>query len=193
MKSPPKRMPPDARLAEQGGMSDETVRTRTGRDWKEWVRLLDAIGAASMPHREIARSVHESYGIPGWWAQTVTVGYERIRGLREIGQRRDSGRFDANKSKTFNVPVGRLYRALAVKRTRERWLPGVEIRIRTSIADRSLRLTWPDNTAVHACFTAKGPQKSLVAIQHVGLSDRKELTARKEYWTSRLKALEGIF
>jgi len=193
MKSPRKAMPPDARLAERAGMSDEAVRMRTGRDWKEWVRLLDAIGAVSMPHRGIASRVHESYGIPGWWAQAVTVGYERIRGLREIGQRRDSGRFDANRSKTFKVPVGRLYRAFAVKRTRERWLPGVEIRIRKSIPDKSLRISWPDKTAVHADFTAKGPRKSQVAVQHVGLSDRKELIARKEYWTARLKALEGIF
>lgn len=160
MKSQRKAMPPDARLAELAGMSDEAVRMRTGRDWKEWVRLLDAIGAVSMPHREIVGRVHESHGIPGWWVQAVTVGYERIRDVREIGQRRDSGRFDANKSKTFNVPVGRLYRAFAVKRTRERWLPGVEIRIRTSIPDKSLRISWPDRTAVHAYFTARGPRKS---------------------------------
>lgn len=60
MKSPRKTMPPDARLAELAGMSDETVPMKTGRDRREWVRLLDAIGAVSMPHREIASRVHES-------------------------------------------------------------------------------------------------------------------------------------
>jgi hypothetical protein len=41
-----------------------------------------------MTHRDIAFEVHEKFGAGDWWAQTVTVGHERIRGLRAIGQRR---------------------------------------------------------------------------------------------------------
>lgn len=70
------------------GMSDATIEKRTGRDWRGWVETLDAAGAAAWPHGEIAAHVHEKLGIPGWWSQTVAVGYERIKGLREIGQRR---------------------------------------------------------------------------------------------------------
>ena len=44
-----------------------------------------------MPHKEIARYVREKFAVSGWWAQTITVGYERIRGLREKGQRRSGG------------------------------------------------------------------------------------------------------
>src|SRR6185503_14156858 len=127
------------------------------------------IGALSMSHTEIARRVHEDYGVSGWWSQSVTVAYERIRGLREIGQRLGSGTFDANKSKTFAAPVSRLYRAFAHKATRERWLPGVPIKIRTSIRNKSMRITWLDGTSVHVYFTVKGPRKSQLAVQHVGL------------------------
>ena len=128
-------------MAALAGMSDEAVRAKTGRTWSQWVRALDDVDAATMPHREIARHVRENYeGVSGWWAQTVAVGYERIRGLREIGQRRGGG-YDANKSKTFAVPVSRLYRAFSVKRTRERWLADVELRIRTSTVDKSMRIT----------------------------------------------------
>ena len=183
--------PPDARLAELGGMSDEAVRAKTGRTWKQWVRELDAMDAISMPHREIARRVHDSYEISGWWSQMVTVGYERIRGVREIGQRLDRT-FEASKSKTFPAPVSRLYRAFAGKADRERWLPGVEIEIRTSVRDKSMRITWPDGTSVHAYFVAKGPRKSQLSIQHVGLADRQDAAARKAYWAERLAALEGI-
>ena len=176
-------------------MSDEAVRAKTGRTWKQWVRELDAIDAISMPHRDIARRVHESFDIPGWWAQMVTVGYERIRGLREIGQRRgghSDRTFEASKSKTFGVPVSRLYRAFADKATRERWLPEVEMKIRTSIRDKSMRITWPDGTSVHAYFVAKGPDKSQLALQHVGLPDRLEVTARKAYWAERLETLKDL-
>jgi hypothetical protein len=185
-------LPPDARLAELAGMSNEKIRERTGRSWKEWVGELDAIGALSMRHRDIAQRLHDEFGVGDWWSQTVTVGYERIRGLREIGQRLGTGTFDANKSKTFAAPVSRLYRAFAHEATRERWLPGETIRIRTAIRNKSMRITWTDGTSVHAYFLAKGEKKSQLAIQHVGLSDREAVAASKAYWSKRLEALAGV-
>jgi hypothetical protein len=53
------------------------------------VHALDYLGAKEMSHREIAALVSKKYKIDGWWSQTVTVGYERINGLRARGQRRD--------------------------------------------------------------------------------------------------------
>ena len=68
------------------GMSDSAISGKTGRDWAGWVRLLDGLGAHAWPHRRIAETVHAEYGVREWWTQAVTVGYERIKGLREIGQ-----------------------------------------------------------------------------------------------------------
>ena len=70
--SPSAGPPPDC--AGLAGMSDKAVREKTGRTWPEWVAVLDRRGAATMPHPEIARIIHEDCGLPGWWAQTVTVG-----------------------------------------------------------------------------------------------------------------------
>ena len=81
---------PEPNYAELAGMSDAAVKKATGRDWREWVAILDAEKSAEKPHRDIARYV-ASLGTPDWWSQTVTVGYERIRGLRAIGQRRGGG------------------------------------------------------------------------------------------------------
>ncbi len=182
-----KSSPRLAEYAAIAGMSEEAVRAKTGRTWKQWVRQLDAIGAVRMPHREIAKHL-KSTEISGWWSQMVTVGYERIRGLREVSQRSD-GQFQASKSKTFAVPISRLYRSFSVKRTRGRWLPDVDLTIRTSTVDKSMRMTWPDGTSVHAYFTAKGPQKSQVAIQHTGLARKQDVTSRKEFWAKRFAAL----
>ena len=66
-----------------------------------------------------------------WWTQTVTVGYERIKGLRAIGQRRDGG-YEANKSKTFAAPAPVVFRAFAHARVRRTWLPGVTVKVRKS-------------------------------------------------------------
>ncbi|MCP3979595.1 MAG: hypothetical protein GY716_09735 [bacterium] len=186
-----KPIPPAAKCAEIAGMSNDAVRAKTGYTWRQWVEQLDLAKADRLPHREIARHVGASYDVSGWWAQTVTVAYERIRGLRQVGQRCD-GKFDANKSKTFPVPLDRLYRGFSVKRTRDRWLPGETLKIRTSTVNKSMRITWTDGTSVHVYFTDKGPSKSQVAIQHAGLDSRAEIAKRKDYWSGRFSALAEL-
>ena len=64
------------------------IRANTGRVWDEWFALLDAWGGVERPHPEIARWLNQEHGIPGWWAQGVTVAYEQARGLRAPRQRR---------------------------------------------------------------------------------------------------------
>src|SRR5712691_12672918 len=81
--------------AKLAGRSDAVLKEKTGCTWERWVKALDRAQAYTWSHREIATYVHEKYKIPGWWAQTVTVDYERIKGLRAIGQRRD-GSFEAS-------------------------------------------------------------------------------------------------
>ena len=76
------------------GMSDEKLKEKTGCTWARWVPALDYFGAEKMSHGEIAALVNKKYRIDGWWSQAVAVGYERIKGLREKGQRRD-GTFEA--------------------------------------------------------------------------------------------------
>lgn len=173
------------------GMSDDAVRAKTGRDWAEWVAVLDAVDAVSRPHREIARHLAEEHGVAAWWSQMVTVGYERIRGLRDVGQRRDGG-YEINKSKTVPVPVARLYRALDDPAEREHWLPGVELTVRTAIAGKSMRITWEDGTWVDAYFTAEGDHKSRLAIQHRKLATREDADRRRSFWSERLARLAEI-
>lgn len=150
------------------GVSDEAVLRGSGKSWKQWLRLLDEWAAASRMHREIARHVHDEHGVDGWWAQTVTVGYERARGLRRVNQRPE-GSYCAYVSKTFPVDATTLSRAFTEARRRNRWLePGV-LRVRTSQPGRSARFDDTDGWGrVSAWFTAKGEQKS-TALQRLGL------------------------
>jgi hypothetical protein len=186
---PPAPAPADyARLA---GRSDAILKEKTGCSWERWVKALDHKKAYAWPHGEIAKYVTEKYKIPGWWAQTVTVGYERIKGLRAVGQRRD-GSFEANKSKTFAVPLAELYRAFYDARTRARWLSGVNVTVRTATREKSMRITWPDRTSVEVGFTSKGAGKSQVALAHTKLPDQDSSARLKQYWSERLNALQGV-
>lgn len=177
--------------ATRAGMEDDTVRDRTGRGWAEWVEALDAVDAASWPHRDIAAHLADEHGLSGWWAQSVTVGYERIRGLRDIGQRR-GGAYEISKSKTVPVPIEALYRAFDDPSTRERWLPGVDLTVRTATANKSMRVTWPDETSVEVYFIAKGKEKSQVAVQHTKLASREDGDARRKFWGERLARLAEL-
>ena len=183
--------PVPADYAKLAGRSDAILKEKTGCTWERWVKALDRAKAYTWPHREIAKYVNEKYKVPGWWAQTVTVGYERIKGLRAVGQRRD-GSFEANKSKTFPVPLTRLYRAFHDARMRARWLPGVDLTVRTATREKSMRITWPDRTSVVVGFERKGPEKSLVALAHQKLPDKASATRMKAYWAERLVALEKV-
>lgn len=182
---------PESKFAELAGMSDDAVKKKSGKTWKQWVRALDAVDAASMKHRDIARYLHRDLGVPAWWAQMVTVGYERIRGLRDVRQRCD-GNYDASKSKTFAVPLGKLYRAFSTTRTRNRWLPGVEWIVSKSTADKSIRLTWDDGCPVNLYFIAKGKAKSQVSVQHGKLTRKTDVEAVKAFWGERLGVLAEL-
>lgn len=190
-RSMPTAAPAKPDYAALAGMSDVAIKSRTGCTWERWVHALDYVKAYTWPHRDIADYVYEKFKTSGWWAQSVTVGYERIKGLRAIGQRRDGG-FEASKSRVFPVPLAKLYRAFRDTRTRARWLPGVKLTIRTATPNKSMRITWPDQTSVALGFSRKGTSKSQVAIQHGRLPDRKAAECLKEFWTDRLGALGTV-
>jgi hypothetical protein len=177
--------------AKLAGMSSAVIQEKTGCTWEKWVKSLDYHGAERMSHRDIAKLVSEKYKVPSWWTQTVTVGYERIKGLRARGQRRD-GTFEASKSRTFNVPVQTLYDAWADARTRKRWLDGAEIKIRTATSPKSMRITWSDGNIIAVGFYPKGPDKSSVAVQHPKLPDRATADSLKKYWSERLDDLGRV-
>lgn len=182
---------PEGRYADIADMSDASVRAKTGRTWKQWTRVLDAVDAVDMPHRYIARYLQDEHELPAWWAQTVTVGYERIRGLRDVGQRR-GGAYEVNKSKTISAPVAAVYKAIADGRRRSRWLPAVKPTVRGTTPEKTIRMTWPDDTSVVFQLVSKGAQKTQVTVQHMKLTGKRDAERLKVFWKERLDALSEL-
>ena len=175
--------------AERAGMSDDAVKAKTGRTWREWVRTLDDIGAMEMQHRDIAKWVHDETGLD-WWSQSVTVGYERIRGLREIGQRR-GGAYEASKSKTVPASAAEAFRAFADERLRRQWLD-VDLVVRKATSPKSVRITWSDGTNVEVWITPKGDARAAVAIQHGKLASQAAAADARKFWAERLGTLAEL-
>jgi hypothetical protein len=177
--------------AKVAGMSDAIVKEKTGCTWDAWVGALDYYGAADLQHSEIARLVREKFKVGSWWTQMVTVGYERIKGLRTRGQQRN-GTFGATKSRTFNVPVETLFDAWFNPKTRKRWLSDAKVRVRVATAPKSMRLDWIDGSIIAVGFTSKGKGKSAVALEHSKLPDRDAVNRVKQEWGERLDALGDV-
>jgi hypothetical protein len=170
------------------GMSDESVKKATGCDWARWVRELDRHGASAMSHGDIVRLVSNSWNTGSWWSQMVTVGYERIRGLRQKGQSRE-GSFRVTTSKTITAPASEIFQAWRNARARAKWLPGVKLTVRTAIAARSLRMRWEDDTPVAVAIYPLALGKYRVSVEHQKLASREDVDRLKAFWKQALAAL----
>jgi hypothetical protein len=164
---------------------DATIRARTGRGWEEWFDLLDEAGGADMSHREMGAD------LLAWNVQAVVGSYERARKGRQVGEHEDG--FTVTASKTVAVPIERLYAAFVDADERARWLPGAELRERTTIEPRSARFDWGDGPSrIHVSFAAKGEAKTTAALTHERLPDSAEAERMKAYWRERVAGLKEV-
>ena len=171
-------------------VAEDTLAAATGRGWQAWFEALDGWGAASRSHTEIARWLRDEQSVDGWYSQSITVGYERARGLRAPGERPDG--FAVGASKTIAVPVERLFAAFTDDALRERWLPGADLRVRTATAPRTARYDWEDgSTRVIVGFEDLGEAKSRVALSHERLPDADAADEMKAWWRERLADLKS--
>ena len=171
--------------------SDAAALKATGRTYGEWFAILDAWSAASRRHPEIARWLGEEHGVPSWWRQSITVSYERARGLRAVGQR-TSG-WSVSATRTVEVPVDRLFAAFDDAGLRLRWLGDADLRTRTATPPRSARYDWGGGPSrVEVSFVPAGSAKSRVAVEHSRLADAEETARMKTFWRERLGALKAM-
>jgi len=184
--TPPPSIVPPKQYAEVAGMSDAAVKNGTGCTWERWVNSLDYHQAYTWSHRDIAKYLREKYNTPSWWTQMVAVGYERIKGLRAQGQQR-GGSYNVSRSKTVRAPLAQLFAAFENDEQRQRWLPSSQLKRATK--NKSMRLVLDDGSQVVVGFTAKGDDRSQVAVEQTGLATAAAAAECKSGWSSRLEKL----
>lgn len=168
-------------------ISNEAVLNATGKEWADWFKVLDKEDSTRKSHKEIAAWLSAHFDISGWWAQMVTVQYERERGMRKVHEKKDG--FEASKSKTIEVPIDRLYQAWADESRRSAWLDDPKFTIRKANKNKSIRISWHDNTNVVAGFYKKSDSKSQLSIQHNKLPKKEDVQKRKAYWEKQIEQL----
>lgn len=169
-------------------VSEATVLQATGRGWDDWFRLLDDRGLEGFSHRDTARWLSSAHGVDGWWAQSVTVGYERARGLRKPHQTSEG--FEVSVSKTVAVPVEVAWEAVAEERARSGWVGDVDLDERTLKPPRYARFeVSADGSRVLMSIDPKGEAKSTLTVTHGRLRDAEAVEARRAFWRERLAVL----
>lgn len=168
-----------------GVVSDAAVKAKTGRTWDQWFALLDKAGASKMTHAAIAKLIEARHNIPGWWAQMVTVGYERARGLRKVNETLSG--FRTSVSRTFDAGKDAAFEAWDNAKTRAALLKE-KVDFSTRNPGKNLRFTWRAGR-VEVRFVVKGPKKTQVTVEHQGLKSKAEVTRLKAQWSETMEKL----
>jgi len=185
-------------------ISDEAVRAKTGKTWKQWFSALDRAGAKKLSHREIAVWLSER-GLPGWWAQMVTVAYERAQKARPIGQTATG--WQVSVQKTLGVSPDELWTILSRPSTRGRWLgakatmrlqegrgfqlaDGITGEVRAVRAPGLLRLGWVNSkgqkSTVEITLSKQASGKTALRFRHHGIASEAERALLRERWKNAL-------
>ena len=175
--------------------NDDAVRRRTGKGWQQWWVILDNAGAKEMDHPAIIRYLRDKHDLADWWAQIVTVSYERARGIRRI-DRRIYGHSISVTSKPINATVAAAYRAWTLRAERARWLGENGLTIRGATADKSIRANWDPNARskiknnLEVYFNSDRPGQVKVTVMQYRLSGVAEGNKMRKYWETVLFRLK---
>jgi hypothetical protein len=194
--------------AATAALSDERITEKTGHDFAYWFDVLDRFGAVEKGHTKAARHLHADHKVPGWYAQGITVTYERARGVRAVNQRVD-GTYEMSTSKSIDAVTPDIIRMISSKRLRRGWLIDVDAELAkalTEALDRkdsqgftvradglgTFRYKW-GTTTVQWYIAATETGKRSVIVANGKLDGPAMLEERRTMWRTALKALAAQF
>lgn len=56
-------------------VTNEQVTEKTGKGIQEWITILDELKAAELKSSAVVAHLQENYGVPRYWARTLTTLY----------------------------------------------------------------------------------------------------------------------
>ena len=199
--------------ATQRKISDAAVRKATGKGWEEWFTLLDSEGAEALPHKQIARLLHDKgYIASAWWCQMVTVGYERARGKRVLGETEGAG-FEIGVQKTLPLLSEHVWNLLTQPEGLALWLgavpclrwekgapyetaEGTRGEIRSFTPEKHVRLTWqpPQFAAPSTLQVSLTPSgtKTALRFHQEKLASAETREQMRAHWRAVLQKLAQL-
>jgi uncharacterized protein YndB with AHSA1/START domain len=203
-------------IKELGGKSAEAVTKATGKNWNQWIKLLDKGGMKDKDHTHIAEWVYKHYGdeaakdgVSGWWAQSITVGYEYHHGKRKPGQTKEAG-YQVGVQKTCDLSPAKAWEFLMSPTGLGIWLgevddfapfagyayrtkAGISGEIRTVDKNKRLRLTWklPEwrNVSTVQVYLLPTKAKTAILFHQEKLAGSAQRKLMADHWQAILDKL----
>lgn len=174
--------------------NDELVTAKTGHSWDQWVALIDSGPGREAGHTAIATWLREEHTVDPWWAQGVTLGYERITGIRLPGQLPD-GTFTVSRSRTLPGDIGATRALVLDDDARAILFPGLRTRLRSAPTSKQLRFNLVDDASgegVGVLALSIDPVKSGVklVVTHEKLPSVGSADVWKAFWGDWIADLE---
>ncbi len=170
--------------------SDEAVYKATGKLYDEWYSILEQKKASKLSHKEIAALLVEEYDVSFWWAQTITVEYERLIGRREVGQSCE-GDFQAGGSKTIAGSMNGVYKEWQQFVAGKDKLNDVPFKDEPTLSEtekwRYWRVLLADNSKVNVHIHQKAANKVQIAVNHEQLNNTDAVAQWKIFWKGYFK------
>jgi len=198
------------KLEAQNSLTEESVKSATGKEWQEWFAILDKRGGIAQGRRAITNFLYAECKIDIWWCATLNVEYEAARQVVEKDGRPRGYTICA--TKTISATVDRAYDSWSTPEALDRWFStknkadvvdggrysnadgdaGLYKRVRKN---KDLRFTWanPAHTSgstVDVVFQDKGKGKTLVTVTHDRIQTRAEADGLREGWGQALDRLK---
>lgn len=174
-------------------ISEQAVKNATGKSWAEWFEVLAKCKADQMPHKEIARKLQDVHGVDGWWAQSITVQYEKAIGRRVDGQVA-KGNFQTSSSKTLDGDIDTvldLWQKVVGKATE---FNGVALSGKSKVSKsdnwRYWKVDLQDGTKISVVIGSKADNKSTLAVNHEKIPNSESAEKWKTFWKEYLKQLQ---
>ena len=64
-------------------IKQEVLIKRTGKDYREWKKVLDKFNVKENGHKSSAEYLKNIYRVNPWWAQVIVIMYEYEKKLRK--------------------------------------------------------------------------------------------------------------
>lgn len=187
-------------------ISEAKFIAKTGHGFDHWFAVLDKFDGVKKGHTASARHLYEAHGVDGWYAQGITVAYERARGVRVANQRCD-GAFEVSVSKTIPGDAKAIVAALTDP-NRRRQIKSSDATLVPALAHAlaapkskgfvirpdglgRYRYKWGDTT-VQFYLVPKPGNKVSVTVTNMNLANSGAVEERRAVWREMLHSLAGV-
>lgn len=205
-----KKLQPE-QIAVLNRITSKSVLKCTGKNWDEWIQILDSAGAQNLTHKEIVAFLVKKYKSNLWWQQLITTSYEVHIGRRQQG-RNLKGEYSTVATKTLAIEQKKLWKLMLSSEGQKLWLkPLSPVRfhlkeqfeveggffgeIRTLKAPQRLRFTlqdseWEKSSVVQLLCHARPKGKTMLGFQHEKIKDLRLKKQMLEHWKQVLQDIE---